>query len=132
MFCLDTNILIFFIKNKSAKLNDLIFQNFAQKKIVTTSVTAAEFLYYSYKNKATKSLEKRQEVLALMQVLDFDYKSAQIFAMLKVELEESGLKKDDLDLQIASICLARGLTLITNNTKHFEDISGLRVGDWSV
>jgi tRNA(fMet)-specific endonuclease VapC len=33
-------------------------------------------------------------------------------------------------LQIAAIALARDLTLITGNTRHFERVPGLRVENW--
>jgi predicted nucleic acid-binding protein len=31
----------------------------------------------------------------------------------------------------AAFCKARGFTLVTHNTKHFEHVSGLRYCDWT-
>jgi tRNA(fMet)-specific endonuclease VapC len=131
MFCLDTNIIIFFLKNQNLVLNQKILQALIDQEIFTTSICASELLYYSYKNKATKSLELRQEFLEQLDILNFDYHSAEIFAKSKVELESKGQKIDDIDLQIASICLANNLTMVTNNIKHFQNIKNLKLQDWS-
>lgn len=35
-----------------------------------------------------------------------------------------------MDLKIASIAIANGLTLLTSNTRDFEQVPGLIVEDW--
>jgi predicted nucleic acid-binding protein len=42
-----------------------------------------------------------------------------------------GRPMDDGDLLIAAQCIARGYTLVTHNTKHFEGITGLSLVDWA-
>ena len=34
------------------------------------------------------------------------------------------------DLMIASVALAHNLTLVTHNTKDFQNVPGLRLDDW--
>ena len=71
-----------------------------------------------------------QEILAdftRMNVLPFDSQAAEIFAQLR----GSGLRVGTMDLRIASIALARGLTVLTRNTVDFERIPGLTVEDWT-
>jgi tRNA(fMet)-specific endonuclease VapC len=131
MYCLDSNIIIFFLKHQNLELNQKISDALFAEEINTTSICASELLYYSYKNKATKTLELRQEFLSQLNILSFDYKAAQIFAQIKTELEIIGQKVDDIDLQIASICLAQDRILVTNNTKHFQNIKNLKLQDWS-
>lgn len=131
MYCLDTNIIIFFLKNNSPRLIEKFWLEYENSFICTTSITAAELLYYSYKNKATKSLKNRKEFLQTMQILDFDFMSADIYAFQKAELANSGNIVDDLDLQIASICISNRLILATNNTKDFERINDLQIEDWT-
>ncbi len=38
----------------------------------------------------------------------------------------------DRDLMIAAIALANGLTLVTNNTREFARVPGLKLEDWSL
>lgn len=131
MYCLDSNIIIFYLKFQNPLLNERILNALLTQELNTTSICLSELLYYSYKNQATKSLELRIEFLELLNILAFDYQAAQIFAQIKAELESTGQKIDDVDLQIASICLAQNLILITNNTKHFKNIKNLKLQDWS-
>lgn len=39
--------------------------------------------------------------------------------------------RDPFDLQIAAIALSRKLILVTNNTKDYEDIDGLKLENWN-
>ncbi|GHV05005.1 tRNA(fMet)-specific endonuclease VapC [Clostridia bacterium] len=41
-----------------------------------------------------------------------------------------GLVVEDSDVFIAAFCLVNGYTLVTNNTKHFKRVEGLRFVDW--
>lgn len=132
MYCLDTNIIIFALKDKQNKvLNNRIASELSQGNLATNSVVVWELLYYSYKHKATKSLELRQKFLNLLNIFDFDFESANLASKYKSQLELSGQKTEDFDLMIASICLANDLILVTANTKHFENIEGLKVENWS-
>ena len=38
---------------------------------------------------------------------------------------------EDADIFIAAFCIANDYTLVTNNTKHFEQIGGLRFANWA-
>lgn len=42
----------------------------------------------------------------------------------------SGLIIDDADMFIAACALVHGLTMVTNNTKHFRRIKGLKLDNW--
>jgi tRNA(fMet)-specific endonuclease VapC len=54
-------------------------------------------------------------------------KSAQIYAALNQKGKPVG---GDGDIQIAAFCLVNDYTLVTNNTKHFEHIDGLKLVNW--
>ena len=53
-------------------------------------------------------------------------RSAQIY----VELRKKGFTVGDDDIFIAAFCLLSGHTLVTRNTKDFENIAGLRQVNW--
>jgi predicted nucleic acid-binding protein len=57
---------------------------------------------------------------------------AETFGMLKADLEKIGIRLDDFDLAIAACALANNLILVTNNTKHFERIEGLKQENWTI
>jgi tRNA(fMet)-specific endonuclease VapC len=52
--------------------------------------------------------------------------------MLKASMEKSGMRLDDFDLIIAACALAYNLTLVTNNSKQFSRIEGLKITNWSL
>jgi predicted nucleic acid-binding protein len=47
-----------------------------------------------------------------------------------VALRERGTPVDDADIIIAANCIVSGYVLTTNNTRHFKNISGLRLTNW--
>ena len=47
-----------------------------------------------------------------------------------MELRRQGIVIPALDLLIAAVALLYDLTLVTNNTKDFQNIPGLRLEDW--
>lgn len=64
-----------------------------------------------------------------LQVADFDAVAAQRFATLASALERAGTPIGVL--LVAAQALALGLTVITNNTRHFSRVPGLKVENWS-
>ena len=65
-----------------------------------------------------------------LKIWDLGHETAEIFGVLKAELEGKGNRLDDFDLAIASCALAHDLTLVTNNDAHFGRIRGLRLENW--
>ena len=50
-----------------------------------------------------------------------------IFAFERHRLRTSGMRLEDLDLLIGSTAIYHGLTLLTNNRRHFERMEGLNI-----
>jgi len=51
-------------------------------------------------------------------------------ASIYAELRRKSLTIGDGDIFIAAFCMLDNCTLVTNNTKHFENINGLKTVDW--
>jgi predicted nucleic acid-binding protein len=52
-------------------------------------------------------------------------------ARLYAANKQKGRMVDDADLFIAAFCAVNSYTLVTNNTRHFEGIDGLRLVNWA-
>jgi tRNA(fMet)-specific endonuclease VapC len=52
--------------------------------------------------------------------------AAQLYALHR----QNGQTIEDADLFIAAFCKVNDYTLVTNNTKHFARIAGLRLSNW--
>jgi predicted nucleic acid-binding protein len=129
MFLLDTDTIIFSLKgNEAVKLN---LQKHIDDPIKTTAVTLMELYYGAYKSKkVAANLARLKMIERNMEIISPDEKSAEIFGMIKADLEKQGTPLDDFDIVIASCALVHNLTLVTNNVKHFERIDGLRLVSW--
>jgi tRNA(fMet)-specific endonuclease VapC len=64
------------------------------------------------------------------QVLRIDEPAAEQFGRLKAILRREGRLIGDIDLLIAGVTLRHGLTVVTNNTGHFERIPELPLENW--
>ena len=65
-----------------------------------------------------------------IKIYDFDKKAAAVFSTLKADMQNKGTVVTDMDLMIASIALANGEKLISNNLKHFSKIENLNLESW--
>jgi tRNA(fMet)-specific endonuclease VapC len=72
-------------------------------------------------------------------ILDYTPEMAVTFAKIKAHLikRQKLLNKEKIearnyDIMIAATAIECGFTLITNNTKHFQNIPGLEYEDWTV
>jgi predicted nucleic acid-binding protein len=60
----------------------------------------------------------------------FDDRIGTFFAKKKAELRKKGITISDFDLLIASFAKVHNLCIVTNNTKHFKNIPGLKIENW--
>jgi tRNA(fMet)-specific endonuclease VapC len=76
-------------------------------------------------------LDRPERVLpAHLPVLPFDAAAARRDGEVRARLERLGPPIGDADLRIAAIALARGLTVVTANARHFQRVPGLTVENW--
>ena len=128
-YLLDTNTLIYYFKGLGNVKERLLACQ--PSEIVLSSV-----VYYELQVGILKSTspQKRIAQLAILknQVswVDFDEKSAQATAQVRVELERIGKPIGSYDVQIAGMAVANDLILVTHNTGEFGRVSGLKLEDW--
>jgi tRNA(fMet)-specific endonuclease VapC len=100
-------------------------------ELATTSISVAELTHGANRSqRRDDNLARLEVLLSALSILPFDESAGRRFGVLKAELEIRGDPLDDLDLQIASIAIETNSALLTNNTKHFKRISGLRLVNW--
>ena len=129
MFLLDTNICIDFIDGRSATAQQRVREGFANGLHVST-VTVGELLVGAKTSEDPQGDRMRIErFLSVVTVHDFDRKAADAYAEI---VRSIGVKRVSFDRLIAAHALALSLTLVTNNQKHFADVPGLKVENWTV
>ena len=65
--------------------------------------------------------------LASVDVLPLDESICRTFAEERVRLRAAGTLISDFDLLIGATAIRNGLTLLTNNRRHFERLEGLTI-----
>jgi len=103
-----------------------------ENEILLCSVVKAELLHGAekYGNREAR-LAKLAEIFARYLSLPFDDATARHYAAVRHDLETRGQIIGPNDLQIAAICLAHGLTLVSANLDEFGRIAGSRTEDWT-
>ena len=66
-----------------------------------------------------------------MPVLAFDEKAAAHFGEIRAVLERRGTPIGAYDLLIAGHARSEGVVIVTNNTKEFGRVDGLRIENWA-
>jgi tRNA(fMet)-specific endonuclease VapC len=74
--------------------------------------------------------ERKDQLLALVQVLPWEPRSSVNFGTIKADLENAGTLIDDFDIAIAAIALSHGAEVVTANLSHFRRIEGLASRHW--
>ena len=83
-----------------------------------------------YANRAAR-LAKLGEIFARYRSFPFDDAAARHYADLRHHLESRGQTIGPNDLQIAAICRANDLTLVSTNTSEFSRVPSLKLEDWT-
>jgi tRNA(fMet)-specific endonuclease VapC len=69
-------------------------------------------------------------VLGALDTLPFDFPGDETYGSIRTQLESAGTPIGGNDLLIAAHAVALDLTLVTDNTKEFSRVGGLRVENW--
>lgn len=65
-----------------------------------------------------------------VEVVHFDNNAAKEFGKIQLELRRIGRPTGVFDAAIAAVARFRGDILVTNNTRHFMNISNLQLENW--
>jgi tRNA(fMet)-specific endonuclease VapC len=97
----------------------------------TTAVSVAEIAYAAARNGDDEvGVRVRELIAAANTVFPFDHEAAEVYGSLRMRLEHLGVRLDETSLRIASIALARDLTLVTGSARLYDRVPGLRIEDW--
>ena len=100
------------------------------KSISLSVITVAEALFGARK-RGSERLESLVNLFReLFPVEDWTPASASAYADIRVELERLGSPIGEMDMMIAASAMSGGYVLVTNNTRHFSRIPGLKTENW--
>lgn len=130
MFLLDTDTIIYSLKGHKVVQENLRLH--LSDPMYLSTITLMELYYGAYKSQhVDANLAKLGTIEISFPLLPPGAETTEVFGKIKASLENAGTRLDDLDLIIAATALARNLTLVTNNQKHFSRIQGLKLTNWA-
>ena len=71
-------------------------------------------------------------LLANIDIVSFDSLAAQSYGKIRADLEKAGTPIGPLDMMIAGHAKSLNYIVVTNNTKEFERVKGLKLENWVV
>jgi tRNA(fMet)-specific endonuclease VapC len=132
IYLLDTNILIYLIKNRPPAISVRVNALEGEATLGMSFVTYAELL-----KGAERSTRKPQVLRGLEQLIrtvpvrfEIDAALCRHYAQQSSRLRKAGTPIGGNDLWIACHALILDATLVTNNLREFERVEGLRLDNW--
>jgi tRNA(fMet)-specific endonuclease VapC len=130
MIFLDTDILSYYFSGNATIKDNLLKAIQSGHKIALTSINVYEILKgLKYKNNKNKENLFR-EFLKKVIVCGLDDQSISLAADIYADLKTKGKMVGDADILIASIVINNEGILISNNQKHYENITALSLENW--
>lgn len=129
-YMLDTDICIYTI-NQRPSVVLRAFERFHSAGLGISSVTAAELFFGVARSGSPRNLEALRRFLATLEVAPFDALAAEVCGPLRDWLASQATPIGPYDALIAAHAHALGVTLVSNNTREFERVPGLRVENWA-
>ena len=125
-YLIDTDWTIHYLNGKQSIVDQLIALRKEGLAISVISLAEVyEGVYYSLDPKSSQ--EGLNNFLKLVSILPDSDEIAKIFGKERGGLRKKGELIDDFDLMIASTAIHYNLTVLTNNSKHFERVEGLKI-----
>jgi tRNA(fMet)-specific endonuclease VapC len=130
MFLLDTNICIYIVNKRPQNIIQRV-ETYNPTEIKISAISVAEMEYG-----AAKSKKQKENRIALMnfisnfEIIPFELRDAEIYGIIRAELEQMGKIIGAYDLQLAAQALNRNYIFVTNNTNEFSRINKLRLENW--
>jgi predicted nucleic acid-binding protein len=130
MFALDTNIISYLLRHDPAVSARLQEEN---KK--GNMIAIPPLVYYEVKRGllAGNSIQRLRSFEYFCEDISIGEMTLEMYdeaARQYARLRRIGQSTGDTDILIAAFCIVNSCILVTNNTRHFERIEGLKIINW--
>ena len=130
-FMLDTDICSYIMREKPIQVLER-FDSYEMEQFCISVVSYAEFIYGVQKSSNPKKHQRLVENFILhVDIIPWDCAAAEHYGQIRKELESLGQTVGNMDMMIASHARSQGMTIVTNNERHFGRITGLRIENWT-
>ena len=129
-YLLDTNIVIYTLKNRPAGMQDRFNRMVSQ--LCISSITAAELCFGAEKSAwPERNRADLEDFFSRLEILPYGLKAAFHYGNIRFHLQKAGKMIGDNDIHIAAHARSEGLILVSNNISVFQRVDGLRLENWA-
>lgn len=130
-YMLDTNICIYCIKRNPRK----VYERMRTLEIGDVGISAITYseLHFGVANSTApeQNGQALAEFVAPLEIVEYSADIAEVYGLLRSGLKKKGKIIGPLDLLIAAHALRLDATLVSNNTREFSRIPGLKLENWT-
>ncbi len=131
-YLLDTNACIALIREQPPQILRRLKRQEAGD-VGISAITLAELRFGVAKSSRPETnAQALEEFILPLEILPFDEAAATAYGAVRADLERRGSKIGGNDTLIGAHALSVGVTLVTNNTREFSRIRGLKIVDWTI
>jgi tRNA(fMet)-specific endonuclease VapC len=131
VYMLDTDISSYIMKRTYDTVLKRL-QKVAVSDVCVSAITGSELMYgVEVSPRRKQDQAALNEFLRYVAVLDFPAAAAIEYAGIRADLKKRGTMIGGNDLFIAAHARSIGLTLVTNNTREFRRVRGLKIENWT-
>jgi tRNA(fMet)-specific endonuclease VapC len=128
-YMLDTDTVIYVIKNRTPKMHEKFLQ--ASGQLTISAITLAELMFGAENSsQVSRNLAVIEDFCSRLQVLSYADKAAQHYGSIRYALQKAGKIIGNNDLHIAAHARSEGLILVSNNQREFKRVPGLLLENW--
>jgi tRNA(fMet)-specific endonuclease VapC len=128
-YLLDTNIVSDLVKYPRGRIAEYIAE-VGQNNVCTSIIVRCELKFGALKKDSLRLLEQVDRIFTILPVLSLRSPIELYYATIRTHLERSGTPIGNNDLLIAAHARTFNLILVTNNTREFDRVPNLTVGNW--
>ncbi len=100
-------------------------------EVCISAITLAELNFGAEVRRSQKIRRAIRTFASDVAVVPFDQVSAERFGVVATALSSRGQPIGVYDTLVAAQALSMGLTVVTNNTRHFSRVPGLAIENWT-
>jgi len=127
-YMLDTDTVSFALRGHGRVATRLLEHR--PSELCMSSITLAELRFGAEARRSRKLHRLISAFVEAVTVVSFDQPAADHFAGVAASLKRRGEPIGTFDTLMAAHAMSLGLTFVTNNSKHFERVAGLKTENW--
>ena len=130
IYALDTNIVSYLLRKDKQTQKNFLTAVTDGYECITPPMVYYEIKRWLLLKKATAQLREFDKLCYGTSNMLMDISAWDKAVEINVSLTQKGKIIDEADILIASYCLVNDYVLVTNNSRHFEEIDGLTYTNW--